>query len=122
MGVSHEDRKLYVICGTSVKILELLGRHTKTTKIVSDYTIYIKTNRDRKFYADRKTYTVHCCHLNEEELRQLNMTAKNFPRGVTADNDNNVFVVSYISEKLTIIQHDGENSKILLTQLDGLSC
>ncbi|CAC5408364.1 unnamed protein product [Mytilus coruscus] len=120
LGVSHADGKLYVVQGNSVQVLDVSGRQMKTMKTASLRVTRIDASRDKIVYSDWKNSKVHCCHLNGEELWQFENDNINFPTDITADNYNNIFVVSYRSNNLTIIQHDGKNSKILLTESDGL--
>ncbi|XP_076088691.1 uncharacterized protein LOC143059087 [Mytilus galloprovincialis] len=118
-GVSHADGKLYVAHGDSVQVLNLSGQNLKTIKTVSNYIRRICASRDRIVYSDWEN-KVHCCNLNGEELWQFENDSIEFPRGVKADNYNNVYVVGYGSNNLTIIRHDGKDSKTLLTKSDGL--
>ncbi|CAC5408360.1 unnamed protein product [Mytilus coruscus] len=120
-GASHADGKLYVVHGDSIQVLDLSGRQMKTMKTASKSVSRIYTNSDKIVYSDVESNIVHCCDLNGEELWQLKNNSIDFPRCVTADNSNNVFVVSYFSDNLTIIQHDGKNCKTLLTKSDGLN-
>ncbi|VDI71126.1 Hypothetical predicted protein [Mytilus galloprovincialis] len=120
LGVSHADGRLYVINGNSVQVLDLCGRQLKTMKTASLSVTRITASRDKIVYSDWKNSKVHCCHLNGEELWQFENDNIDFPRDITLDNYNNVFVVSYRSSNLTIVQHDGKTSQILLTESDGL--
>ncbi|CAG2225685.1 unnamed protein product [Mytilus edulis] len=120
LGVSHADGKLYVVHGRSIQVLDLSGRQLTTMKTVSLSATRITTSNDKIVYSDWKNSKVHCCHLNGEELWQFENDNIDFPTDITADDHNNVFVLSYISNNLTIVQHDGKNSKTLLTESDGL--
>ncbi|CAG2226611.1 unnamed protein product [Mytilus edulis] len=118
-GVSHADGKLYVVHGDSVQVLDLSGQNLKTIKTVSNHISRICASRDRIIYSDWDNDKVYCCNLNGTKLLQLKKNII-FPRDITEDNYHNVFVVGYTSNNLTIVGQDGENSKTLLTESDGL--
>ncbi|XP_063418501.1 E3 ubiquitin-protein ligase TRIM22-like [Mytilus trossulus] len=120
-GISHEDGKLYVANGHGVLVIDLSGKELETLKKVSNTIVYIKSSRDKIFYTDYSTQKVHCCHLNGEELWQSKIDSVQLPFGITIDNCHNVYVVGYVSNNLTIIQHDGKDSKTLLTKSDGMN-
>lgn len=42
------------------------------------------------------------------------------PRGITVDDQQNVYVADVRSKFVTVIQHDGKASQTLLTKSDGL--
>ncbi|CAC5356915.1 unnamed protein product [Mytilus coruscus] len=120
-GISVEDGRLYVRSGDyTIQILDLSGRQLETLKIPSNNVCYITTSRDRIFYTDYNKNMVHCCSLKGEELWQFKNDSITSPCGVAVDNYNNVYVVGGHSHNLTIIQHDGKDSKTLLTESDGL--
>ncbi|CAC5388646.1 unnamed protein product [Mytilus coruscus] len=116
-GVFQENGRLYVVSGcATIHILDLSGRHLETLEISNNAT-YLTTSRDRIFYYTNK---VHCCLMNGEELWQFESKNIICPRDASADSNHNVYVVGFHSNNLTIIQHDGKDSKILLTESDGL--
>ncbi|XP_071150328.1 uncharacterized protein [Mytilus edulis] len=119
-GVSHADMKLYVAQGDCIQVLDLSGRQLKTIKTASESVSRIYLSNEKIVYSDWDSNIVHCCHLNGNEFWHFEHDSINFPRDITADCYNNVFVVSHNSENLTTVQHDGKNSKTLLTTSDGL--
>ncbi|VDH91970.1 Hypothetical predicted protein [Mytilus galloprovincialis] len=122
LGVSHGDGKLYVAYGNDILVIGLSGNIIETLKVQSENAVYIKTSRNRLFYSNDDACIVYYCNLNGDEMWQFKSDSIENPSGVLVDNDNNVFVVGYISNNLTIIQHDGTDSKTLLTESDGLDC
>jgi DNA-binding beta-propeller fold protein YncE len=44
------------------------------------------------------------------------------PRGISVDNDGNVYVVGCDSSNVVVISHDGQCDKELLSSKDGMSC
>lgn len=102
--------------------MDLSGQHLDTVILASKNVLCIKTRSGKIYYADYKTQKVHCRLFNGEELWQLKRDSINFCFGVTVDNYHNVYVVGYVSNNLTIIQHDGKDSKTLLTKSNGMNC
>ncbi|VDI43859.1 tripartite motif-containing protein 2/3 [Mytilus galloprovincialis] len=121
LGVSHSNGRLYTIAGTSIQVLDLSGRQLELLKTASQGGSYIKTSRDRIYYSNHSKNKIHCCHLNGEEIWELESVSLAFPKGVTVDDHNNVYAVGYISHNLTLIENDGENIRALLSKSDGLS-
>ncbi|XP_052083278.1 E3 ubiquitin-protein ligase TRIM22-like [Mytilus californianus] len=119
-GISIEDGRLYITRGNTIHILDLSGTQLETLKVKSDSALYITTSRDRIFYTDCANNSVHCCSLEGEDVWQFNSESIACPYDVAVDNYNNVYVVGFSSNNLTIIQQDGKDSKTLLTESDGL--
>ncbi|CAG2222995.1 unnamed protein product [Mytilus edulis] len=120
-GVSQHNDRLYVVTGNAtVQVMDLLRGQWETLKLASDNVLNITTSRDRIFYTDYATGNVHCCLINGEEFWQFGSKNIRRPRGLAVDNHNNVYVVGFGSNNLSIIQHDGKNSRTLLTESDGL--
>ncbi|CAC5394690.1 unnamed protein product [Mytilus coruscus] len=121
LGVSHENGRLYVVCGhATIQVLDLSGRNLETLIITSNSVMNITTSRDRIFYTDYTSNKGHCCLMNGEELWQFESKNIRYPYGAAVDNSDNVYVVGSNSKNLTMIQHDGKDSKTLLTESDGL--
>ncbi|VDI31829.1 Hypothetical predicted protein [Mytilus galloprovincialis] len=118
--VSHGDGRLYVVYENDIQVMDLSGRQLKTLKTAANGLACIKTSRDKIFYADNSTNQVHCCRLNGEELWKFECDLIELPHDITVDSYQNVYVVGYNSNNLTIIQHDGKYSKTLLIEADGL--
>lgn len=120
-GVSQDNGRLYVVTGNAtVQVLDLSRSQFETLKLASVSVFNITTSRDRLFYTDFATGNVHCCLINGEEFWQFGSKNIRRPRVLAVDNHNSVYVVGYGSNNLSIIQHDGKNSRTLLTESDGL--
>ncbi|XP_071150326.1 uncharacterized protein [Mytilus edulis] len=119
-GISYENGSLYVISGhCTIKILDL-SEIQKTFEIASKGVLNITTNKDKIFYTDNKTNIVHCCSLNGDDIWQFTSDSLQAPYDVAVDNYQNVYVVGYKSNCLTMIQNDGRDSITLLTDSNGL--
>ncbi|CAG2216034.1 unnamed protein product [Mytilus edulis] len=119
-GISIEDGRLYLTRGNAIHILDLSGTQLDTLKVKSDSALYITTSRDRIFYTDCTNNSVHCCSLLGEDVWQFTNELLACPYDVAVDMYNNVYVVGYNSNNLTIIQQDGKDSRTLLTDSNGL--
>ncbi|VDI31828.1 Hypothetical predicted protein [Mytilus galloprovincialis] len=122
-GISYADGKLCVMYGKyTIQAIDLSGKELEAFKIESNCLPCIKMSREKIFYADYDTKQVHCCRLTGEELWKFECDSIKFPYDITIDSYNNVYVVDYVDKNLTIIQHDGKDSKTLLSESDGLNC
>jgi DNA-binding beta-propeller fold protein YncE len=82
---------------------------------------YVATSGDKHYYTN--TNTVTCCDLHgtiQWEFKDNRVLP--FPRGISVDNDGNVYVVGYISSNVVVISPDGKHHRQLLSSMDGLSC
>jgi hypothetical protein len=66
------------------------------------------------------TNIIHCCDLKGDEIWTYQDKSIVNPRGLSVDNNHNVFVVGLLSHGLSLIQNDGKVSRTLLTETDGL--
>ena len=82
---------------------------------------YVATSGEKLYYTDYQTGTVTCCDLHgttkwefkDEHVLQC-------PRGISVDNDGNVYVVGYHSKNVVVISPDGKRHRQLLSSKDGL--
>lgn len=121
MGVSQEDGKLYVVSGyKTIQVLDLSGRQLDKLKVASDSVLNITTGRYKLFYTDVNKNIVHCCRFDNEELWQYEDESITYPCAITVDNNSNVYIVGYVSNTLTVKQHEGKKCKTLLSESDDL--
>lgn len=86
------------------------------------HVLYLSTSIDRIYYTNFHNSTVHCCSMTEQELWAFKNRSMTYQRGLSVDSSQNVFVVGLMSNNLTVMRNDGVESKILLTDRDGLDC
>ena len=113
----------YCTPNSGLKMLNL------TDKSISDITnnnmlgvLYVATSGDKLFYTNTNTHSVTCCDLHgatqwkfkDERILQC-------PRGISVDNDGNVYVVGNRSNNVVVISPDGQRHRTLLSFKDGLS-
>ncbi|VDI71127.1 Hypothetical predicted protein [Mytilus galloprovincialis] len=120
-GVCHENGRLYVRSGNStMQVINLSGGKRKTFQIESNDVRDITTSRDRLYYTDNEK--VYCCRLNGDKLWQFPLEGRSIEDlcSIAVDIDNNVYVLCDESNNLTYIHHNGRDSRLLLTEYDGL--
>ncbi|XP_063420949.1 uncharacterized protein LOC134706170 [Mytilus trossulus] len=120
-GISYQDHKLYVVVyKQGIVVMDLNGKTLNTFDIDVDRVFNITTTSDRIYYTDYESNTVHCCSMTGQEIWVFTDLSISEPSGLSVDSNQNVFVVGGTSNNLTVIQHDGKDSKVLLTDRDGL--
>jgi hypothetical protein len=86
------------------------------------YWSYVTTNGNNINYTNDTTHKVACCDINGKvqwEFCDENVLV--LPKGITTDNNNNIYVVSTRSNSVVVISPDGQNYKVLLSDRDVLS-
>ncbi|CAC5365060.1 unnamed protein product [Mytilus coruscus] len=120
-GISFQDQKLYVVVyKEGIEVMDLNGKKLNT--IVTDISLavfHITTTRERIYYTDNRS-TVHCCSMTGQEIWIFKYQSISTLKCISVDNNQNVFVTSRRSNNLIVIQHDGKDSKVLLTDRDEL--
>ncbi|CAG2220348.1 unnamed protein product [Mytilus edulis] len=118
-GISFQDQKLYVaVYRKGIEVMDLNGKKLNRIVACISLSVYgITTTRERIYYKDTNN-KVHCCSMSGQEIWVFEDQSISKTGGISVDNNQNVFVVG--QHKLTLIQHDGKDSKVLLTDRDGL--
>jgi DNA-binding beta-propeller fold protein YncE len=81
---------------------------------------YVATTGDKLYYTN--TNTVTCCDLHGTTQWEFKDTrVLQGPRGISIDNDGNVYVVAYSTNNVVVISPDGQCHRQLLSSKDGLS-
>jgi DNA-binding beta-propeller fold protein YncE len=122
-GMAIRGRTIYYCAwGKGLKMLNL------NDKSVSDiinrdmsFVIYLATFGDKLYYTNWKTHTVTCCNLQGTTQWEFkDERVLRYPRGITVDNDGNVYVTVCNSSNVVVISPDGQRHKQLLSSKDGL--
>ena len=82
---------------------------------------YVATSGDKLYYTDCTARTVTCC--DSHGTTQWEFSYKHVlqgPRGISVDNDENVYVVGQGSNNVVVISPNGERHRQLLSSKDGL--
>jgi outer membrane protein assembly factor BamB len=82
---------------------------------------YITTCREKIYQTNRKTETVTCYTIKGDKLWEFkDESLLTDPRGVTVDNNGNVYVTSCSSNSVVVIEPDGRKDRQILSSDDGL--
>ena len=85
------------------------------------YVYYVATSEDKLYYTTWETHTVACCDLHGKTQWVFKDTSVlQGPRGISVDNDGNMYVVGYKSNTVVVISPDGQRHRQLLSSKDGL--
>ena len=86
------------------------------------YNSYITACGDKIYQTNRAISTVTCCTIKGEKLWEFkDESVLKDPRGVTVDNNSNVYVTSYSSNKVVVLEPDGRQGRQLISSEDGLN-
>ncbi|XP_063420872.1 E3 ubiquitin-protein ligase TRIM22-like [Mytilus trossulus] len=119
--IAYQDQKLYVVVyKKGIEVMDLNGKKLNTIVTDIESSLFgITTTSDKIYYTDINN-RVHCCSLTGQEIWVFKDRSISKPKGISVDNNQNVFVLGQQSNNLSVIQHDGKDSKVLLTDRDGL--
>jgi F0F1-type ATP synthase membrane subunit b/b' len=123
-GMAVRGRTIYYCTGN--KGLKMLNLSDKSTSDVinSDMSTvdYIATSTDKLYYTNYDRHTVTCCDLHGTTQWDFkDNRVLQYPRGITVDNDGNVYVIGYRSNNVVVISPDGQRHRQILSSRDGLS-
>jgi hypothetical protein len=83
---------------------------------------YITTCGDKIYQTNRDTNTVTCYTIKGKQLwKYKDVSVLNDPRGVTVDNNSNVYVTSSSSHKVVVLEPHGRKGRQLISSDDGLA-
>ena len=108
-GMAVRGRTIYCCaCGNGLKMLNLSDRSVSDI-ISSDMSgvYYVATSGDKLYYTHTITNTVTCCDLHG--TTQWEFTDKRVllgPRGISVENDGNVYVVGCRYNNVVVISPD----------------
>jgi hypothetical protein len=86
-----------------------------------NFVYYVATSEDKLYFTNYETHTVTCCDLHGTTQWEFNSErVLQKPRGISVDNDGNVYVVGYKSNNVVVISPDGQHHIQLLSSKDGL--
>ena len=107
---------------TDIFGMEVRGRTIYYCTKGMSYVLYVATSGDKLYYTNYITNTVTCCDLHgttQWEFKDYRVLQD--PRGISVDNDGNVYVVGCITHNVVVISPDGQRHRQLLASKDGLS-
>ncbi|CAG2219497.1 unnamed protein product [Mytilus edulis] len=121
-GISHYNGNIFTIVQDhGILMMDLSGTILQTINIDIHSSVYFITVTDDKlYYTDERKDTVNCCNLVGKQIWVFENKNLVCPSGITVDNNQNVYVSGLKSYNLTLIQHDGKQSKEICNACDDL--
>ena len=122
-GMAVRGRTTYYCAGN--KGLNMLNLSDKSvSKIINSDMSYIyclATSGDKLYYANCNSHTVTCCDLHGATQWEFKdeCVLKNL-RGISVDNNGNVYVVGCSSNNVVVISPDGQRNRQVLSSEEGL--
>jgi DNA-binding beta-propeller fold protein YncE len=123
-GMGVRGRKIYYCAnGKGIKMLNLSDKSViDITKSKTSCVGYVATYGDKLYYTNYNTHAVTCCDLHgTTQWKFKDIRVLQGPRGISVDNDGNVYVVGSNSNNVVVISPDGQRHRQILSSMDGLS-
>jgi hypothetical protein len=122
-GMAVRGRTIYYCTGN--KGLKMLNLNDKSVSdiINSDMSgvFYVAISGEKLYYTDYYPDTVTCCDLHGKTQWEFNDEhGLRGSRGISVDNNGNVYVVGYHSNNAVVISPDGQRHRQLLSSENGL--
>ncbi|XP_071172198.1 uncharacterized protein [Mytilus edulis] len=118
-GISYQNRKIYIkVDDEGIVELDVSGNRLRTIGgkfAEAGWIFHITTTKNRIYCTDFVEDAVYFCSMTGEDIWTFTEQSLVNARGISADGDQNVFVVGRKTNSLVMIQHDGKVSKTLLT-------
>ena len=122
-GMAVRGRTIYY-CATN-EGLKMLNLSDKSVSNIINRNVNcvfnVATSGDKLYYTNCFTHTVTCCDLHgttQWEFKDSSVLQD--PRGISVDNDGNVYVVGCSSNNVVVISPDGQRHRQVLSSKDGL--
>jgi hypothetical protein len=124
LGMAIRGKTIYYCTeNKGVKMLNLTDKSVSDIISSNKYNVtYVATSGKKLYYTGYYTHAVTCCDLHgttQWEFKDERVLRG--PRGISVDNDGNVYVVGHSSNNVVVISPDGQCHRQLLSSKDGLS-
>jgi hypothetical protein len=122
-GMAVRGRTIYYCTGNKGLKMQNLSDQSVSKIINSDisYIYCLTTLEDKLYYTGCNSDTVTCCDLHDTtqwEFKDKRILED--PRGISVDNNGNVYVVGCISDNVVVFSPDGQRHRHMLSSEDGL--
>ncbi|XP_071147130.1 uncharacterized protein [Mytilus edulis] len=119
-GISYNDTNLYVIIDKrTIHVIDLTGKVIRTIRVPPSLINDITVDRDR--LVCKNNSTIYCCSLEGKLMWKFKKVKFRDLRGVTTDNEGNVYVTNAMTHTVIVVSDDGKHHRELLTESDGLN-
>ncbi|XP_052106719.1 uncharacterized protein LOC127739162 [Mytilus californianus] len=120
-GLSFSNNSLAVgLDYNEIRILDLEGNTLNSIQVQSKSTLFILVYcNDRVIYIDYLDGAVYCYDGSGKQIWRYTQDLSS-PYGLCTDTYGNIIVANYYSDSITVISKDGQNSRVLISEEDGL--
>ncbi|XP_071151100.1 uncharacterized protein [Mytilus edulis] len=112
VGLSHNEIRIINLDGNTLKSIQMPLQN------VSCLANLVYCN-DRVTYSDYYGKAVYCVDESGKQIWQYKQNLSQ-PEGLCTDTYGNIIVTDYISHRIIVISKDGQDSKLLISEEDGL--
>ena len=123
-GMAVRGRTIYYCAwDKGLRMIELNDEYVRDIiNIDMSYVDYVATSGDILYYTNVNTHAVTCCDLHVSTQWEFkDNRVLHGPRGISVDNDCNVYVVDHVSRNIVVISPDGQRRRQLLSSNNDLS-
>ncbi|XP_052082872.1 E3 ubiquitin-protein ligase TRIM71-like isoform X1 [Mytilus californianus] len=103
----------------TIQFFDLSGK-TLSTLSTADYSFHCSVLNDKLYYTTFTSDAVYSTELNGEICWKFDCQKSADPTGIINDASGNIFIACLGSNQLMVVGRDGEKSRVLLTEKDGL--
>ncbi|VDI55200.1 Hypothetical predicted protein [Mytilus galloprovincialis] len=103
-----------------IRIIDMEGNTLKSIPVeIQSNPFHLVYGNDRVIYSDFGGKAVYCVDETGKQIWQFTQDLTG-PWGLCTDTYGNIIVADYTSHRIIVISKDGQNSKVLITQKEGL--
>ncbi|XP_071166409.1 tripartite motif-containing protein 2-like [Mytilus edulis] len=103
-----------------IRIIDLEGNTLKSIQVeCKSYLWKLVYCNDRVIYRDYYGKAVYCVDESGKQIWQYTQDLSG-PQGLCTDTNGNIIVADITSNRILVISKDGQNSKVLISEEDGL--
>lgn len=119
-GLCYSDGKFFVnFQSQKIKVIDYDGNILSEIDTFGHAT-YCCVRNNSIFCVAHRAGIIYCCEMNGLVKWKYLLGDNDFPCGIAADKRGNVFVTCKLGNKVIVIDEKGNNSKIILTNEDGM--
>ncbi|XP_071142904.1 E3 ubiquitin-protein ligase TRIM71-like [Mytilus edulis] len=118
-GITHQrGRLIYYETGRGIQTADIADESSTTTVVTIDgkqYWNYVTSSKDKIYHTCNESNTVTCYTVTGQKIWEFKDDSMlTSIRGVTVDNDSNVYLVSINNDNVVVLSPDGKNARRLL--------
>ncbi|XP_076096352.1 uncharacterized protein LOC143067141 [Mytilus galloprovincialis] len=120
-GLSFSNNNLAVgLDYNEIRMIDLEGNTVNSIQVESKSTLFILVYCNNKIiYLDYLDGAVYCYDESGKQIWRYTQDLSS-PYGLCTDTYGNIIVANYYSNTIVVISKDGQNSKVLISEEDGL--